>query len=62
MCWERRECSKKFVVAVLGLTKGKKKKGSFEAACTVPRGCSVVQLRRTNTTIQKKSEEKTHCL
>jgi hypothetical protein len=27
MCWERRECSKKFVVAVLGLTKGKKKKG-----------------------------------
>jgi len=38
MCWERRECSKKFVVAVLGLKKKEKKKGSFEGACTLPQG------------------------
>lgn len=59
MCWERRECSKKFVVAVSGLTKGKKKKGSSEGACTVPQGLFFRSITR-NQYSNKKNVKKRH--
>jgi hypothetical protein len=62
MCWERRQCSKKFVVVVSGLTKGKKKKNEvLRVHALYLKGCSFVQLRRTNIPI-KKHEETTHFL
>jgi hypothetical protein len=61
MCWERRECCKKFVVAISGLTKEKKKKGGFEGACTIPQGLFFRSITK-NQYSNKKREETTHCL